>query len=253
MEDIQSLTKPSNIPPVTLEELNDERNKDKWITDHTYGTTIKKASEFRPDRIYHLATKLEDPKRLEEMIGYIDPYNEGGVVFLPFYKRINVKGEPTAKWEDYTTNFKVGGQIKYAFVFYLGPNEPAEREKRRNREDEERERRRTEEDDTREESMVQEAKERSIRMMEQMNAQNEAPVRLAEEKRRAQSKERGALNESVNKAPFDSIQDNELGGSRRRKLKQSRRSSRKLKLSRRSSRKLKLSRRSSRKLRKSRK
>ena len=145
MEDIQSLTKPSNIPPVTLEELNDERNKDKWITDHTYGTTIKKASEFRPDRIYHLATKLEDPKRLEEMIGYIDPYNRGGQVFLPFYKRINVIGEPTTQWEDYTTNFNVGGQIKYAFVFYLGTNEAAEREKRMKQEDEERERIRAEE------------------------------------------------------------------------------------------------------------
>jgi hypothetical protein len=247
MEDIQALTKPSNIPPVTLEELNDERNKDKWITDHTYGTTIKKGSEFRPDRIYHLATKLEDPKRLEEMIGYIDPYNEGGMVFLPFYKRINIKGEPTAEWENYTTNFKVGGQIKYAFVFYLGPNEPAEREKRRNQEDEKRDSRRAREDDTRDEAMVQEAKERSIRMMEQMNAQNEAPVRLAEEKRKAQSKERGALNESVNKSPFDSIQDDELGGSRRR------RRTRKLKQSRRGTRKLKKSRRSSRKLRKSRK
>jgi hypothetical protein len=226
MEDIQSLTKPSNIPPVTLEELNDysEGNKDKWITDHTYGPILKKASDFRPDRIYYLGAKLENPKRLEEMIGYIDPYNRGGQVFLPFYKRINVIGEPTTQWEDYTTNFNVGGQIKYAFVFYLGTNEAAEREKRRN----------------------QEAKARSIRMMEQMNAQNEGSVRLAEEKRKAQSKERESLNESVNKAPFDSIQNHELGGSRRR-----RRRSRKLKQSRRS-RKLKQSRRS-RKLRKSRK
>lgn len=252
MEDIQSLTKPSNIPPVTLEELNDERNKDKWITDHKHGSSLRFALDFRPDRIYHLATNLVNYIGIEEMIGYIDPYNIGGMVFLPFYKRINLKGKPTSKWEKYTTNFHIGGHIKYAFIYYLGPNEPAEREKRRDREDEERERRRREEDDTREESMVQEAKERSIRMMEQMNAQNEAPVRLAEEKRRAQSKERGALNESVNKAPFDSIQDNELGGSRRRKLKQSRRKTRKLKLSRRKTRKLKQS-RSSRKLRKSRK
>ena len=166
------------------------------------------------------------------MIGYIDPYNIGGMVFLPFYKRINLKGKPTSKWEKYTTNFHIGGHIKYAFIYYLGPNEPAEREKRRDREDEERERRRREEDDTREESIVQKAKERSIRMMEQMNAQNEAPVRLAEEKRRAQSKERGALNESVNKAPFDSIQDDELGGSRRRTRR--RRSSRKLRKSKKS-------------------
>ena len=226
MEDIQSLTKPSNIPPVSLEELNDysEGNKDQWINNHKYGAILKKASDFRPDRIYYLGAKMENPKRVEETIGYIDPYNRGGQVFLPFYKRINVIGEPTTQWEDYTTNFNVGGQIKYAFVFYLGTNEAAEREKRRN----------------------QEAKARSIRMMEQMNAQNEGSVRLAEEKRKAQSKERESLNESVNKAHFDSIQNNELGGTRRR-----RRRSRKLKQSRRS-RKLKQSRRS-RKLRKSRK
>jgi hypothetical protein len=179
---------------------------------------------------------LENPKRVEEMIGYIDPYNRGGQVFLPFYKRINVTGEPSTEWEDYTTNFEVGGQIKYAFVFYLGTNEPAERERRRAGEDEEREGRR-----------VQEEIERSNRMMEQMNAQNEGPVRLAEEKRKAQSKERESLNESVNKAPFDSIQNDELGGSRRR-----RRRTRNLKQSKRRTRKLKQS-RSSRKLRKSRK
>ena len=78
--------------------------------------------------------------------------------------------------------------------------------------------------------------------MEQMNAQNEAPVRLAEEKRKAQSKERESLNESVNKAPFNSIQNNELGGSRRRKLKQNRRRTRKLKQNRRRTRKLRKSR-----------
>lgn len=238
MEDIQSLTKPSNIPPVTLAELNDysEGNKDQWINNHKYGAILKKASDFRPDRIYYLGAKLENPKRVEEMIGYIDPYNRGGQVFLPFYKRINVTGEPSTEWEDYTTNFEVGGQIKYAFVFYLGTNEPAERERRRAGEDEEREGRR-----------VQEEIERSNRMMEQMNAQNEGPVRLAEEKRKAQSKERESLNESVNKAPFDSIQNDELGGSRRR-----RRRTRNLKQSKRRTRKLKQS-RSSRKLRKSRK
>lgn len=248
MEDIQTLRKPSNIPPVTLEELNDysEGNKDQWINNHKYGAILKKASDFRPDRIYYLGAKMENPKRVEETIGYIDPYNRGGQVFLPFYKRINTTGE----WEDYTTNFNVGGQIKYAFVYYLGPNEPAEREKRRNQEDEERERRRTGEDDTRDSRRVQEEIERSNRMMKQMNAQNEAPVRLAEEKRKAQSKERESLNESVNKAPFDSIQDNELGGSRRRTRRI--RGSRKVKQSRKRTRKVKQS-RNSRKLKKSRK
>ena len=235
MEDIQSLTKPSNIPPVTLEELNDysEGNKDKWITGHKYGATIKKADEFRPDRIYHLATKLEDPKRLEEMIGYIDPYNEGGVVFLPFYKRINVKDEPTAKWEDYTTNFKVGGQIKYAFVFYLGSNEPAEREKRMKQEDEERERIRAEE-----------KIERSNRMMVQMNLQNEAAIRSVEEKRLSaaailrEAESEGEGIQLKTKNPKTGKYD--MGGRRTRR----RRSSRKLKLSRRSSRKLRKSKKS---------
>ena len=63
---------------------------------------------------------------------------------------------------------------------------------------------------------------------------------------KAQSKERESLNESVNKAPFDSIQNDELGGSRRRRTRR-RIISRKL-----STRKLKQN-RSSRKLRKSRK
>ena len=174
MEDIQSLTKPSNIPPVSLEELNDysEGNKDQWINNHKYGAILKKASDFRPDRIYYLGAKMENPKRVEETIGYIDPYNRGGQVFLPFYKRINVIGEPTTQWEDYTTNFNVGGQIKYAFVFYLGTNEAAEREKRMKQEDEERERIRAEE-----------KIERSNRMMVRMNLQNEAAIKSEEEKR----------------------------------------------------------------------
>ena len=238
MEDIQVLTKPSNIPPVTLEELNDYRegNKDKWINSRRYGEPLTKADNFKNkgNSIFHLATKLENPKGLKEMIGYIDQVN---MVFLPFYKREN-RGNLTDKWEDYTTNFKIGGNIKYKFVFELvDPTKRDEREVGRSREDEERERRR-----------VEEERERSNRMMEQMNAQNERPVRLAEEKRKAQSKERESLNESVNKAPFESIKDNDLGGSHRRKLKQSRRMTRKLKQSRRRTRKL-----SSRKLRKSRK
>lgn len=249
MEDIQALTKPSNIPPVSLEELNDysEENKDKWIKGHKIGSSMRFALDFRPDRIYHLATNLVNYTGIEEMIGYIDPYNIGGMVFLPFYKRINVKGKPTAKWEKYTTNFHIGGHIKYAFIYYLGTNEPAEREKRRVEEDEERERRRVDEDDTRDKAMVQEAIERSNRMMAQMNTQNEAPVRLAEEKRKVMARERAKLNESVSNLDFAG--DNDLGGSRRRR----RRRTRKLKKSRRRTRKLKQSRRSSRKLRKSRK
>ena len=239
MGDIQTLRKPSNIPPVTLEELNDysEGNKDKWINNHKIGDSIRFARDFNPYRIYYLATNLVNYTGREEMIGYI----KGGLVFLPFYKRNIVTGGATGKWKDYTTNFDIGGQKKYLFIFDLGPNENAEREAGRNREDEEREARRKREDEERDSRMVQKEIERSLRLMDQMNAQNEAPVRLAEEKRKAESKERVKLNESVNKAPFDSIQDDELGGSRRR-TRRRRRSSRKLKQSRRRTRKLRKSR-----------
>ena len=239
MGDIQTLRKPSNIPPVTLEELNDYSagNKDRWVNNHKIGDSIRFARDFNPYRIYYLATNLVNYTGREEMIGYI----KGGLVFLPFYKRNIVTGGATGKWKDYTTNFDIGGQKKYLFIFYLGPNENAEREAGRSREDEEREARRKREDDTRDSRIVEEEIERVERRMEQMNTQNEAHVRLAEEKRRAESKERVKLNESVNKAPFDSIQDDELGGSRRR-TRRRRRSSRKLKQSRRRTRKLRKSR-----------
>ena len=239
MGDIQTLRKPSNIPPVTLEELNDYSagNKDRWVNSHKTGPSIQFARLFNDNNIYYLATNLVNYTGREEMIGYI----KGGLVFLPFYKRNIVTGGATGKWKDYTTNFDIGGQKKYLFIFDLGPNENAEREAGRNREDEEREARRKREDEERDSRMVQKEIERSLRLMDQMNAQNEAPVRLAEEKRKAESKERVKLNESVNKAPFDSIQDDELGGSRRR-TRRRRRSSRKLKQSRRRTRKLRKSR-----------
>ena len=49
MEDIQTLRKPSNIPPVTLEELNDysEGNKDQWINSRRYGEPLTKADNFK--------------------------------------------------------------------------------------------------------------------------------------------------------------------------------------------------------------
>ena len=86
MEDIQTLRKPSNIPPVTLEELNDYRegNKDKWINTHKIGDSIRFARDFNPYRIYYLATNLVNYTGREEMIGYI----KGGLVCLHFYKRI---------------------------------------------------------------------------------------------------------------------------------------------------------------------
>ena len=166
MEDIQALRKPSDIPPVTLAELNDysEGNKDKWINNHKIGTSMRFASDFRPDRIYYLATNVLNYTSREEMIGYIDPYNRGGEIFLPFYKRNIVTGKPTAKWEEYTTNFELGDHKKYAFIFYLGTNKRAERELESNQEDEERQARMGEEARVRQERMEEEARVRQERL-----------------------------------------------------------------------------------------
>jgi hypothetical protein len=249
MGDIQTLRKPSNIPPVTLEELNDYSagNKDKWIDSHKIGSTMKFARDFRPDHIYYLATNLVNYTGREEMIGYIDQYNIEGMVFLPFYKRNIVTGGPTGKWEDYTTNFEIGGRIRYVFIFDLGPNERAEREAGRSREDEERARRRAAEDDTRDSRMVQEEIQRSLRLMEQMNTQREA-----EEKKREQKRQEAAtrLREVEIKAEVKGVEgvqlkdfskQRDIGGRRTRRR---RRSSRKVKQSRKSIRKLKKSRKS---------
>jgi hypothetical protein len=271
MEDIQTLRKPSNIPPVTLEELNDysEGNKDKWINNHKIGESIRFSRDFNPYRIYYLATNLVNYTGKEEMIGYI----KGGLVFLPFYKRIIKTGGPTGKWEDYTTNFDIGGQIKYAFVFFdLGPNKPAEREEGRSREDEERARRRAAEDDTRDSRTVEEAKARSLRLMEQMDTQREAEEKKREEKRLAAAERLREVERKGEEGEGEGIQlktkNPETGkweGGRRTRRKRSthkrrtlrnssrRRSSRKLSSRKLSSRKLSSRKLSSRKLRKSRK
>ena len=237
MGDIQTLRKPSNIPPVTLEELNDysEGNKDQWVNSHKTGPSIQYARAFNDNNIYYLATNLVNYTGREEMIGYI----KGGLVFLPFYKRNIVTGGATGKWEDYTTNFDIGGQKKYLFIFDLGPNERAEREARRAAEDEERARRRAAEDEVR---RVEEAIERSNRMMEQMNLEREAAARLRE----AETKGKSTGVEGVQLKDFSKQSD--IGGrrTRRRKLKQSIRRTRKRKQSRRS-RKLKKSRKYKRK------
>jgi hypothetical protein len=54
MGDIQALRKPSNIPPVTLEELNDysEGNKDRWVNSHKTGPSIQYARAFNDNNIF---------------------------------------------------------------------------------------------------------------------------------------------------------------------------------------------------------
>ena len=244
MGDIQTLRKPSNIPPVTLEELNDysEGNKDKWITGHKTGPSIQYARVFNDNNIYYLASNLVNYTGREEMLGYV----RRGLVFLPFYKRIIKTGGATGEWEDYTTNFDIGGQKKYLFVYDLGPNENAEREARRAAEDEERARRRAAEDEVR---RVEEAIERSNRMMEQMNLEREAAARLRE----AETKGKSTGVEGVQLKDFSKQSD--IGGRRTRRRRNTRRNKSRRSTHRHKSthrRKLKQS-RSSRKLRKSRK
>jgi hypothetical protein len=260
MGDIQTLRKPSNIPPVTLEELNDysEGNKDRWVNSHKTGPSIQYARRFNDNNIYYLASNLVNYTGREEMIGYV----KSGLVFLPFYKRIIKTGGPTGKWEDYTTNFDIGGQKKYLFVYDLGINEPAEREAGRSREDEERARRRAAEDDIRDSRRVQEEIERSLRLMEQMDTQREAEEKKREEKRlaaaaRLREVERKGESEGEGEGIQLKTKNPETGkweGGRRTRR---RRSSRKLIRTRRHksthSRKLKQSRRRTRKLKKSRK
>ena len=245
MGDIQTLRKPSNIPPVTLEELNDysEGNKDRWVNSHKTGPSIQYARAFNDNNIYYLASNLVNYTGREEMIGYV----KRGLVFLPFYKRIIKTGGPTGKWEDYTTNFDIGGQKKYLFVFDLGPNENAEREAGRSREDEERAMRRAAEDDRRDSRMVEEEIQRSLQLMEEMNKQREMEERSREEKRQqaaarlreAETKGESTGLEGVQLKDFQKQSD--IGGRRTRR----RRSIRKLSTRRNKSiRKLKKSKKS---------
>jgi hypothetical protein len=240
MGDIQTLSKPSNIPPVTLEELNDERSKDQWINNHKNERNKKFANDFNPDHIYQLSTNLQGLKT-EEMIGYIIPYNRNWV-FLPFYTRDKVLGVPLNVWKNYTTNFELDNRMKYMFIYDLGINERAEREAGRSREDAARERRRAEEDAARDSRMVQKEIQRSLQLMEQMDKQREAEERSREEKRQqAASRLRAAEKEGEGKGVEgvqlkDFPKQSDIGGRRtrrrrstRRKLKQSRKSIRKLK------------------------
>ena len=102
MEDIQSLRKPSDIPPVTLAELNDYSagNKDQWINNHKIGDSMRFFRQFNDNNIYYLATNVLNYRTWDEMIGYINEDN----VFLPFYKRSVKIGGLNTEWEDYTTN-----------------------------------------------------------------------------------------------------------------------------------------------------
>jgi hypothetical protein len=259
MGDIQTLIKPSNIPPVTLEELNDysEGNKDKWITGHKTGPSIQYARVFNDNNIYYLASNLVNYTGREEMLGYV----RRGLVFLPFYKRIIKTGEPTGIWEDYTTNFEIGGQKKYLFVYDLGPNERAEREAGRSREDEERAMRRAAEDDRRDSRMVQEEIERSLRLMEQMDTQREAEERSREEKRQQAAARLREVETKGESTGLEGVQlkdfpmQSDIGGRRTRRRRNTRRNKSRRSTHRHKSthrRKLKQS-RSSRKLKKSRK
>ena len=134
MEDIQDLRKPSDIPPVSLEKLNDysDRQKDKWIYYRAYTknyNNVKNSNDFSPEFIYYLQTKPHyNNPQYDQYIGYIIPHS-GNMFFLPFYKRRQVLRSSDGIWEAYTTNFVLGDRSQYMFIYYLGINEPADRKR----------------------------------------------------------------------------------------------------------------------------
>jgi hypothetical protein len=133
MEDIQSLRKPSDIPPVTLAELNDYSagNKDQWINNHKIGDSMRFFRQFNDNNIYYLATNVLNYRTWDEMIGYINEDN----VFLPFYKRSVKIGGLNTEWEDYTTNMELSNRYTF-FIFDLGINERADRARQARMEEE---------------------------------------------------------------------------------------------------------------------
>jgi hypothetical protein len=211
MGDIQTLKKPSNIPPVTLEELNDYSagNKDQWINNHKIGTNLRFEIAFSDDNIYYLGKNMVNFTGFEEMIGYI---GRGGTVFLPFYKRNNLKSAPTAEWEVYTTNFEMGGRIQYAFIFNLGVNEGDEREMRLAQERRQRESER-----------VAEAIARSNRMMDEMNRQNEASAEAKSRLRTAEKQGESTGIEGVQLTEKNTGKQVDIGGRKTRRRRMSRR------------------------------
>ena len=134
MEDIQSLRKPSDIPPVTLAELNDYSagNKDQWINNHKIGDSMRFFRQFNDNNIYYLATNVLNYRTWDEMIGYINEDN----VFLPFYKRSVKIGGLNTEWEDYTTNMELSNRNAVLFIFDLGINERADRARQARMEEE---------------------------------------------------------------------------------------------------------------------
>ena len=134
MGDIQTLRKPSNIPPVTLEELNDYSagNKDQWINNHKIGDSMRFFRQFNDNNIYYLATNVLNYRTWDEMIGYINEDN----VFLPFYKRSVKIGGLNTEWEDYTTNMELSNRNAVLFIFDLGINERADRARQARMEEE---------------------------------------------------------------------------------------------------------------------
>jgi hypothetical protein len=133
MGDIQDLRKPSDIPPVTLAELNDYSagNKDQWINNHKIGDSMRFFRQFNDNNIYYLATNVLNYRTWDEMIGYINEDN----VFLPFYKRSVKIGGLNTEWEDYTTNMELSNRYTF-FIFDLGINERADRARQARMEEE---------------------------------------------------------------------------------------------------------------------
>jgi hypothetical protein len=130
MADIQDLRKPSYIPPVSLEKLND------YIEEKTSHIrmdrdNVKDYNGFDPKLICYLQTipnYHRRPPEYDEYIGYIISHS-GTWFFLPFYKRSQFLNGAGGNWETYIRNFKLDDRREYMFIYYLGINEPAERER----------------------------------------------------------------------------------------------------------------------------
>lgn len=105
MADIQNIKKPTNLPPITLAELNNytEGNKDTYINQPkpfgiNDGLIVNIcADSINPNYIYYLKSSEF------EMIGYIHTINRKRMIFLPFYRR----DRHSSPWEVYIINYEL--------------------------------------------------------------------------------------------------------------------------------------------------
>ena len=110
MADIQNIKKPTNLPPITLAELNNytEGNKDTYINQpKPFGIIDGRivnidTDSINPNYIYYLKSSEF------EMIGYIHRIDHKRMVFLPFYRRDRHRRDRhSSPWEVYIINYEL--------------------------------------------------------------------------------------------------------------------------------------------------